>query len=332
MESAEGEILPPLEEVDAATKPQHHRSSSFLGRRRGGSRLLVQPHEIAVYIQKPTFQFQFDDVKYFLTNVELVEPARFNFPKPPALRLSDDAWAALQLRVDHAARNILDPHRYYAAASGVALLIAIVFYSIRPGYDRRRIHAPATDDAAGGLDDDEMYDDYLQDDLWERNHRADDVVEAELEYLNAALDKSLWVWRAGLAISLSVLFGAVIFIAVLMERRNVAIDEHIRRAVEEIRPRMEDEGIAVDYRTRSSQPTARLFFLGKYMRPTRVVVFRYLDESETPRSQGSDGGGPSRAKKTSSFFSEDYQRRYFPPRSTEADDRSAVASWEHSII
>jgi len=207
------------------------------------------------------------------------------------------------------------------------------------------------DDGGQRLDDDELYDDYIQDDLWEKNHSMDDVVVAELAYLNAALDKSLVVWRIGLTVSLVVLFGSVIFIAVLMERRNMTIDDHIRKAIEEIRPRVEDEGIAVEYRTRSSstyQSPASVFFLGKYIRPTRVVVFRYLDVSSTPRSEGSiegsadgccgggEGGehllsGGTRAKKTSSFFSEDYQRRYFPPRPRSAeDDRCAAMAF--SII
>eukprot|EP00584_Thalassiosira_punctigera_P002862 CAMPEP_0172532692 /NCGR_PEP_ID=MMETSP1067-20121228/5653_1 /TAXON_ID=265564 ORGANISM="Thalassiosira punctigera, Strain Tpunct2005C2" /NCGR_SAMPLE_ID=MMETSP1067 /ASSEMBLY_ACC=CAM_ASM_000444 /LENGTH=329 /DNA_ID=CAMNT_0013317241 /DNA_START=204 /DNA_END=1193 /DNA_ORIENTATION=- len=329
MDEAAVGILPA--EADSPTKP-HHQVDDNGGIERfragGGGRrstLLVQPNEIAMYIQRSTFQF--DDFLYFLTNVE---PARFNFPKPPSLRLSDDAWAALQLRVDHAARNILDPHRYYAAAMCVAFLITVVFYAIRPGYDRKRIHALERDKTQ---DDDEIYDDYIQDDLWERNHSIDDVVVAELDYLNAELDKSLWIWRVGLIVSQAVLFGSVIFIAVLMERRNVRIDDHIRSAIEEIRPRLEDEGIAVEYRTRGSLP-AGLFFLGKYIRPTRVVVFNYLDSSSTPRSEGTDGsgGGGTRTKKTSSFFSEDYQRRYFPPRSSTDEDRSAVAPLSYSII
>mmetsp|Transcript_23089 Transcript_23089/g.42419 ORF Transcript_23089/g.42419 Transcript_23089/m.42419 type:complete len:308 (-) Transcript_23089:424-1347(-) len=291
------------EEIEIPKTPKRQTNNSSRSRNS-----LVQPSEIAVYIQKSSFQF--DDIIFFLTNIE---PARFNVPKPPSLHLSDDAWAALQLRVDHVARNILDPHRYYAAATCVAFLITIVFYAIRPGYDRKRIHATVNDDGDQRLQDDEIYDDYIQDDLWERNHSVDDVVVAELNYLNAELDKSMWIWRIGLIVSLVVLFGSVIFIAVLMERRNVAIDDHIRKAIEEIRPRVEDEGIAVEYRTRSSQPGI-LFFLGRYIRPTRVVVFSYLD-SPSPRSI--ENGGGHKTKKTSSFFSEDYQRRYFPPRSTD---------------
>ncbi|KAL7542142.1 hypothetical protein ACHAXR_011566 [Thalassiosira sp. AJA248-18] len=294
--------------------PKAKRQMSGSSRSRG----LVQSNEIAVYIQRSSFQF--DDIIYFLTNIE---PARFNFPKPPSLRLSDDAWAALQLRVDHVARNILDPHRYYAAAAGVGCLITIVFYAIRPGYDRKRIHATVNDEDKSHVDD-EIYDDYIQDDLWERNHSMDDVVVAELNYLNAELDKSMWIWRMGLIVSLVVLFGSVIFIAVLMERRNQIIDNHIRQAIEEIRPRVEDEGIAVEYRTRSSQP-GMLFCLGKYIRPTRVVVFQYLD-SPTPRSLE---GGAHRTK--GSFFSEDYQRRYFPPTRSTTDDFT-VASSTFSII
>mmetsp|Transcript_8373 Transcript_8373/g.20564 ORF Transcript_8373/g.20564 Transcript_8373/m.20564 type:complete len:311 (+) Transcript_8373:28-960(+) len=297
-------IMEPEIEISKSLNRQISRSHS--------RNSLVLPNEIPVYIQRSSLQF--DDVIYFLTNVE---PARFNFPKPPSLRLPDDTWAALQLRVDHVARNILDPHRTYAAAACVGILIAIVFYSIRPGYDRRRIHATVNDEDKNNLDD-EIYDDYIQDDLWETNHSVDDVVVAELNYLNAELDKSMWIWRMGMIVSLMVLFGSVIFIAVLMERRNVTIDNHIRQAVEEIRPRVEDEGIAVEYRTRSSHP-GMLFFLGKYLRPTRVVVFSYLD-SASPRSLENFKG-----KKTSPFFSEDYQRRYFLP-SRSRDEFTEVSS------
>lgn len=296
-------------------EPAKRQSSSGGASSRSRSRL-VQPNEIPVYIQRSSFQF--DDLLNFFTNVE---PARFNFPKPLNLRLSDDAWAALQLRVDHAARNILDPHRSYAAATCVGLLITIVFYSIRPGFDRSRIHAH--DDDGERRDDDEIYDDYIADDLWEKNHSIDDVVVAELDYLNEELQKSMWIWRVGLIVSLVVLFGSVIFIAVLMERRNQTIDEHIRQAIEEIRSRVEDEGIAVEYRTRSSEPGVQ-FFLGRYMRPTRVVVFTYLD-APSPRSLE----GAYRTK--GSFFSDDYQRRYFPPRSTD-EFSTTVASSTFSII
>ena len=168
--------------------------------------------------------------------------------------------------------------------------------------------------------DDEIFDDYFEDDEWDRIHNhMDDVVVAELEYLNAELDKSITIWRIGLIVSLVILFGSVIFIAVLMERRNGGIDGNIREVVEEIRPRVEDEGISVEYRTRSAQ-SGVLFFLGKYIRPTRVVVFSYLDRtpaslSGTGEEHGAGGakGGGHKAKKTSSFFSEDYQRKYFPP-------------------
>ena len=131
--------------------------------------------------------------------------------KPPELNLSDDVWAALQLqlRVDHVARDILDPHRYYAGTSCVAFLIIIVFYAIRPGYDRKKVHAVSGDDGGddAGVDDDELYDDYLDDKLWERNHSIDDFVVAELVYLNAALDRSIWILRIGL-IMLVVLMGS----------------------------------------------------------------------------------------------------------------------------
>jgi hypothetical protein len=210
-------------------------------------------------------------------------------------------------------------------------LITIVFYAIRPGYDRRSIHASGGDGRGGGgaHEDDEIYDDYLQDDLWERNHSLDDVVVAELNYLNANLDRPMWIWRIGLFASVLLLLGSVLFIVVLMERRNAGIDAEIIRAVEEIRLRFADEGIGVEYRTRGSR-------LGRYIRPTRVVVFYYLDDDDgggggpaaaaaggggrgrhhraAGRGGGMDeGGSGSRTRRSRSFFSDDYQRRYFPP-------------------
>ena len=304
---------------DAVNNDDNGSNSNHVGS------LLVRQNEIAVYIQRPSLRL--DYVLHFLTDVE--PSVRFNFPKPPGLDpLSDDAWAALQLRVDHAARNILDPHRYYAAAACVSVLITIVFYAIRPGYDRRSIHASGGNGRGGGgaNEDDEIYDDYFQDDLWERNHSLDDVVVAELNYLNANLDRPMWIWRIGLFASVLLLLGSVLFIVVLMERRNAGIDAEIIRAVEEIRLRFADEGIGVEYRTRGSR-------LGRYIRPTRVVVFYYLDDDgggggpaaaagggrgrhhrAAGRGGGVDeGGSGSRTRMSRSFFSDDYQRRYFPP-------------------
>ena len=309
----------PIQRQDTTTD-----NNTFSSLQQSKSTTLVQEDEIAVYIQRSTLQW--DDFIYFLNNVE---PARFNFPKPPNLNVSDDSWAALKLRVDNVARSILDPHRYYAAGFCVGILITIVFYAIRPGYDRRKIHATISDEDREGMDDDELYDDYLQDDLWEKNHSMDDVVAAELSYLNAELDKSLWIWRIGLFVSLMVLSGAVISIAVLMERKNSALDHHIHQAVEEIRPRFEDEGIAVEYRTRWTHQPGMFVLFRKYIRPTRVVIFKYVDKSSSARVLE---GGNSRAKKTGSFFSEDYQKRYFPPNVGRSRDEFTMASSSFSII
>jgi len=105
----------PIQRQDTAT------DNTFSSLQQQKSTTLVQDDEIAVYIQRSTLQW--DDFIYFLTNVE---PARFNFPKPPNLNVSDDSWAALKLRVDNVARSILDPHRYYAAGFCVGILITIV--------------------------------------------------------------------------------------------------------------------------------------------------------------------------------------------------------------
>ncbi len=260
------------------------------------------------------------------------------------------------------ARDILDPHRYYAAALGVGLLMTIVFYAVRPGFDRSTIHANASKNNGNGvaknnnnIDDDELYDDYIHDDLWERNHSLDDVVLAELNYLNSNLDTSILLWRISLILSLMTLFGCVVFLVVLMERRNCVIDGKISVAIDEIRGRFEDEGIGVEYRTCSSHPNSnglfgKLCYWGKYIRPTRVVVFYYLDDKIATTTStnilqgmrtssiggvvGSDDGTTigerslpqHRTKKTSSFFSEDYQRKYFPPRSVDENSSVGVAA------
>eukprot|EP00970_Alexandrium_tamarense_P006459 scaffold1102_cov195-Alexandrium_tamarense.AAC.33 len=294
---------------DTQPQPQSHQKAV----KRQNSTRLVHPDEIPVYLQRSSLQW--DDLIYFLTDVE---PARFNCSKPNNLRLSDDAWAALKLRVDPLARDILDPHRSFAAAVGMSLFITLVFLAVRPGYDRKRIHKRIGDDEVRAhADDDAIYDDYFEDDEWERKHNyMDDIVIAELEYLNAALDRSMWVWRIGLIFSLVVLFGAVLFIAVLMERRNATIDHKIHEAIEEIKPRVQYEGIEVEYRTKGNTKPGILFFLGKYIRPTRVVVFKDL---------GGARMADPRTKKTRSFFSEDYQRKYFPPsRSSHSTPRSTV--------
>ena len=252
-------------------------------------------HEIPMYIQRSSLQF--DDIINFFTNVEAV---RFNYSKPSALNISDDCWAAIKLRVDPLARLILNPQRYFAASAGVAFLILVVFYAVKPKYDRKRIHAedrPQTDD--------DQYDDYIFDDLYLRDHSTDDVVAAKLNYLNEALEEGpeVLVWRTGLIVSLAILFGAVIFIAVQMEKRNQEVDKHIRQAIDEIRPRIEtEEGVGIEYRTKTGGGICGSW--SKNMCPARVVVFRRLTTSD---------GRCVSPRRRRSFFSEDYQRTYFPP-------------------
>jgi hypothetical protein len=259
---------------------------------------LVKANEIPIYIQRP--HFSLEDIKNFLNEVETT----FNFPKPKNLRLSDDVWAAIKLRVDPLARNILDPHRYTMAASGVAFLIIIVFYAIRPGYDRKRIHQTLNDDEIVEIDD-EFFDDYFHDDEYDRIHRMDDVVAAELTYLNSALGRQMLIWRVGLITSISILYACVLLIAVLMERRNMAIDSQITSAIEEIKHRVNEEGIDVEYRKKSSRQGLLFccFLFGKYIRPARVIVFKELDNPSPPSYP-----------KKANFFSDDYQRKYFPPK------------------
>ena len=196
----------------------------------------------------------------------------------------------------------------------MACFIGVVFYAVRPGYYRKRIQMRIGDDDRSNnyyvVDDDDevMYDDYFQDDEYERKHALDDVVLAEYEYLNTAIEKKIWTWRITLGLTLVILFGSVLFIAVLMERRNAMIDDSICLAIEEIRPRIEGEGIGVEYRTRSRGSS----ILGKYVRPTRVVVFRYLD-SGSQVAKGASVSSEGRTKR--SFFSDDYQQEFFASKS-----------------
>ena len=266
-------------------------------------------------------------INYFSDSPHYAYPARFNASKPPSLKLSDDAWAALKLRVDPLAKDILDPHRYYLVAVGIACFVGLVFYAVKPGYDRKRIQMRIGDDDKASksyvIDDDDevLYDDYFQDDEWERKHALDDVVLAEYEYLNTAIEKKIWTWRISLGFTLVVLFGSVMFIAVLMERRNAMIDDSICLAIDEIRPRIEGEGISVEYKTRSRDSS----MFGKYIRPTRVVIFRYLDsQSEIAQRARSESEG--RGKRN--FFSDDYQRKYFAARTRRSNDNTVSLEME----
>lgn len=277
--------------------------------------------EILVYLQRPSLLLPFRTslINYFSDSPHYAFPARFNATKPPALRLSDDAWAALKLRVDPLARDVLDPHRYYLVALGMSAFVSLVFYVVRPGKDLKKIQKRVGDDDTSSSsnneyyyyladDDDEvLYDDYFQDDEYDRKHALDDVVLAEYEYFNAVTEKKIWTWRIALFLTLVVLFGSVIFIAVLMERRNASIDGSIAGAIEEMRPRIEGEGLEVEYRSTSiaagRDTTAATLWLGKYLRPRRVVAFRYL-KYPSPRS-----GEKNNRKRN--FFLDEYQREYF---------------------
>ena len=272
-------------------------------------------NEILVYLQRPSLLLlRTSLINYFSDSPHYAFPARFNASKPPSLALSDDAWAALKLRVDPLARDILDPHRYYLVALGMSAFISLVFYVVRPGKDLKKIQKRVGDDDHHSNnnnnyyyliddDDDVLYDDYFQDDQWDRLHALDDVVLAEYEYFNSTIERKIWTWRIALFLTLTILFGSVLFIAVLMERRNALIDDYISCAIDEIRERIEGEGIAVEYKSTSRRNKDYYYTsFGKYIRPIRVVVFRYL-KYPSPRSCD--------ATRKRNFFLEEYQREYF---------------------
>jgi hypothetical protein len=284
-----------------------------------------QDNEISVYLQRPSLLLlRTNLINYFSDSPHYAYPARFNAVKPPDLQLSDDAWAALKLRVDPLARDILDPHRHYLVAVGMACFISVVFYAVRPGYDTKRIQSRIGDDymTTPDIDDEILYDDYFHDDEYERRHALDDVVLAEYEYLNTAIEKKIWTWRITLALTLFVLFGSAFFLAVLMERRNAMIDDSISSVIEEIRPRIEGEGLTVEYRTRSRDGSV----CGKYIRPIRVVVFRYLEETVVVRARSE-----LEEKSRRNFFSEDYQREHFANSSRTRRSKDGAVGLEGEI-
>lgn len=202
------------------------------------------------------------------------EPARFNEPKPYGLHpwLSDDNWAALKLRVDPLARNILDPHRSYAGAAFLCLLMTAVFSAVRPGWSYKNLSSYYDDDG----DDDDRFDDFYRfiDDYY-NNDGVDDVILAEWSYRNEELDQALLVWRIMFCSFLAILLFSTVGIAIGMEQRNAKYDKKIRAVCDEMRPRFQAEGFSIEYRTRADLPGV-FWELTHYIRPERVFVFKPL--------------------------------------------------------
>mmetsp|Transcript_11832 Transcript_11832/g.34737 ORF Transcript_11832/g.34737 Transcript_11832/m.34737 type:complete len:530 (-) Transcript_11832:1048-2637(-) len=250
------------------------------------------------------------------------EPARFNDAKPYQLTVSDDAWAALKLRVDPLARKVLDPHRSYAGAAFLCLLLSAVYAIVRPGGLNDRVFGnggaptrrPGGDGSsavggagnanAGGVDDDWAHgrDDDGLDAFYSRQERDDDfynnaltgdddIYLAEVEYHNAEISSALRVWAAFYYLSLAVLLASTVAIATTMEARNAEVDASIAAVVEEMKPRFEGEGFAIEYRTRTEMGG----LIVGHIRPERVVVFRRIEGSENGCNEQSTVGSPPRA-------------------------------------
>lgn len=245
--------------------------------------VLVHPDEIPAYVQRPFFCCGLGSFwGASSSGVGLfTEPARFNEPKPYGLhpQLSDDTWAALKLRVDPLARNLLDPHRSYAGAAFLCLLMTAVFSAVRPGwsYNSLSSYYGADDDN----DDDDRFDDYYRY-IDDTDDGVDDVILAELSYRNEELDQALLVWRIGFYSFLAILLISTLGIAIRMEQRNAKYDKIIRSVCDEMRSRFEAEGFSVEYKTRGDI-SGFCFGLGQYIRPERVILFKRLFET--------DGGG-----------------------------------------
>ena len=262
---------------------------------------LVSPGEIPVYIQPAS-----------LSVALLQEPAHFNRPKPTRLlRLSDDHWASLKLRVDPLARKILDPHRSMMVAGFLILLLWEVFRAIRPNLN-------ALEERYEGLDDD-----YYRNngENGERDQNPDgennqmkmnskDYEEyinskeqqlTEYMYHRSEMEHALIYWNIGFCTLAFILVCITAHISKGMMDRNTYYDEELQNVTQEIRHRFQSEGYDICYRTNQRDTTSRnendSDMSEKYpilnsirnilWRPQRVIVFTDLIGDSGTKSDSS---------------------------------------------
>ena len=228
------------------------------------------------------------------------DSAKFDEPQPDDLRVSDDSWASLKLRVDPLARAVLDPHNLYLAGSGLILLLTLVYRAVRPSFDYNN-----------GDDDDY----YIDDDFNDRYNKDDDfwkqknVANNQWRYENALLAREQLMWTIGFTIVISAVIVIAGLCAYMMEARNSRVDAFIQEVIGEVTDRFQQEGYAIEYKSASYYhgPLIGHFF------PERVIVFHELtDEEMAERKKGggymppTEGGSAQRPlrkkkKKESSF-------------------------------
>jgi len=250
--------------------------------------LPVKPGEIPAFLQR-------DD---WCKTVMLTEPARFNEPKPyELLALSDDNWAALTLRVDPLARCIVDPHRMYAGAVFLCLLMTAVFSAVRPRLYEQSMDSHFDDTYFSG--DDDTFDDYYVyqgDDFF---YGPDDVVYSETMYREEIIQRKLHWWLLGFISVLMLLLASIVGGAMTMVTRNERLDDKIISVCQEMKPRFEAEGFTIEYRKMES--IYLIFGYIRYIRPVRAFVFQRADtdNSSSKRYRAPSHDSDSRTHSTS---------------------------------
>jgi len=232
--------------------------------------------EIPAYIQKGV---RFDNMGSFFylffsspSGTLMTDSAKFDDPKPQGLQVSDDTWASLRLRVDPLARAIIEPHRLYVGASLLCLLIGLALAAVRPDFKMQEY----SDDDANvnynhGYYADDAVDENL-DDFW-KNH---DVDYNEWEYRNKAVAREKMFWNLGFAAFFLSVIVTTAIVGSMMESRNRRVDAFIKEVCGEICGRFEQEGWAIEYKTRNDTDG---WFWGHFV-PERAICFHELDEDD----------------------------------------------------
>lgn len=243
----------------------------------GGFHSILNPSDIPAYLQRSC---SFGDAFLLCCSSPsgsfLSDSVQFNEPKPFALHVSDDTWASLKLRVDPLARETLDPRRVYSGAFILCSLITVVFNVVRPRYVV--------------VDREDEYDYYEGDDFWANN----DVEHNEWLYKNSGLRDDMTLMTLAFTISLICVFVVTILVTFIMERRNSQVDYELMNICEEIRPRFEQEGYVIKYKTRTSVSG----ILCGHFYPERVICFQEIGEVECEGYTSSDYSSDLMQKKT----------------------------------
>jgi len=237
---------------------------------------ITDVEEIPAYLQKG---FHLDGMCSYIyqffsspKGTLMTETAKFDEPKPYTLQVSDDTWASLRLRVDPLARAILEPHRLYVGAGLLCLLLGVALVAVRPDF---KIEEDADDDINASYNggyyaaDDQ---DGGADDFWQ----GGDVNYNEWQYKNRAVRREKLAWNLGFGLFFAAVIGATGMVAWMMESRNSRVDAFVGEVCGELSSRFEQEGYAIQYKTRIQEEGAVM----GHLFPERAICFRELTEEE----------------------------------------------------